>query len=210
MERLKLTLDWNCAIAVEEERPKHAECVRQLIRLHRSGEIEVALLAASASENTKDKVLAPSSGIFGDRINALGWNDLPLVKVPMVIGLTYIGAHLIADANAFKRDTDAIWSALFPSVPSDPRLHLAEGEPLTDATIQGVGMWKWRNKWCDVISAYSHIYARRDMFVTTNTADFQKHARQLAELGMTAIATPEEALQFIEVQAAPSAPAHNV
>ena len=38
---------------------------------------------------------------------------------------------------------------------------------------------KWRNVWCDVISAYSHIHDSRDIFVTNNTKDFEERNRIL-------------------------------
>lgn len=77
---MKLTLDWNCVIEVEEGQPQ-ADAVNTLIAAHRKGQIEVALLAASASENTKSKVFPGNAELFLKRVAHLGWQDLPLVQM---------------------------------------------------------------------------------------------------------------------------------
>lgn len=194
---MKLTLDWNCVIEVEESRPQ-AACVLDLIRAHREGEIEVALLAASASENTKSKSFPGNSSIFKDRVAQLGWDDLPLVPMPAIYGLSYFDfCFYVGDGEAFERDMDAIWREIAPNVPRKPSEHLMDGQALDDDVIQSEMLAKWRNTWCDVISAYSHIYAARDIFVTNNTKDFQKNAIKLASLGMKYISTPSETRYLI-------------
>ncbi len=195
---MKITLDWNCVIEVEEDRPQ-ANYVTELIRLHRLGRFEVALLAASASENTKSKRFPGNANVFKKRILALGWQDLPLVPMPGIIGLSYLDfCYYVGDGEKFKRDRDAIWKAIAPKVLRKPKDHLPEGTQMSNNAIQSEKLSKWRNTWCDVISAYSHIHEGRDVFVTNNTRDFQKNASALAELGMKHISTPAEALSTIE------------
>ncbi len=195
---MKLTLDWNCIIEVEENRPQ-ANHVNELISFHRMGRFEVALLAASASENNKSKRFPGNASAFKDRVAALGWQDLPLVPMPGVFGLSYWDfCYCVEDGEEFERDRDAIWQTIAPSVPREPVDHLAEGQKVTDETIQSEELAKWRNIWCDVISAYSHIHEGRDVFVTNNTRDFQKNAGKLFKLGMKHISTPAMALATIE------------
>lgn len=190
---MKLTLDWNCVIEVEEGRPQ-AQYVSNLIQLHRKGYFEVALLAASASENLKSKRFPGNAALFMDRVPALGWQDLPLVPMPGVWGLSYLDfCFFVEDGNAFERDMSELWQAIAPSIPSEPSEYLPEGVEITDAVAQSEGLSKWRNTWCDVISAYSHIHAGRDVFVTNNTRDFQKNAGKLSALGMKHISTPAAA-----------------
>jgi len=78
---MKHTVDWNCVIEVEQEQPQ-AETVRQLIAAHRAGTVNVALLVASASEDTSSKALPGNAGFFAKRIAVLEWEDLPLVPMP--------------------------------------------------------------------------------------------------------------------------------
>lgn len=195
---MKLTLDWNCVIEVEEGRPQ-ASCVTELIRFHRLGRFEVALLAASASENTKSKRFPGNATVFKERISSLGWQDLPIVPMPGIYGLSYLDfCYHVDDGEKFERDRDAIWRVIAPSIPREPIDHLPEGQRITGDAIQSEQLSKWRNTWCDVISAYSHIHAGRDVFVTNNTRDFQSNASDLAKLGMLHISTPTDALAMVE------------
>lgn len=195
---MRLTLDWNCVIEVEEKRSQ-AACVLELIDRHQKGQFEVALLAASASENMRSRCFPGSANLFVERVAALGWTDLPLVPMPAVWGLSYFDfSYWVEDGDQFERDMDALWQAMAPNVAKDPAGHLAAGTSLNDDTIQSEHLQKWRNTWCDVVSAYSHIQEGRGIFVTNNTRDFQRNAEKLAALGMRDIATPSEALSMVQ------------
>lgn len=191
---MKLTFDWNCVIEVEEGRAQ-AGHVTDLVNHHRQGKFEVALLAASASENSRSKRFPGNADLFKNRVSALGWNDLPLVPMPSVLGLSYWDfSYIVGDGEKFKRDMDALWCVIAPKVPRSPSEHLPAGVSLTDAAIQSEELSKWRNAWCDVISAYSHIQDDRDVFVTNNIRDFQDNSEALSRLGMRQIFTPAETL----------------
>ncbi|WP_040818694.1 hypothetical protein [Litoreibacter arenae] len=194
---MKLTLDWNCIIEVENDGPQ-SKYVGALIELHRSHKCEVALLATSASENTRSKRFPGSASEFTERVRRLNWSDLPVVPMPAVIGLTYWDfCYWIDDGNKFERETGAIWDVIASKVACDPVDHFDGPDALTDEMIQSESLTKWRNSWCDVLSAYSHIEANRDVFVTLNTRDFQKHAAKLKSLGMNHICDPAGALEFV-------------
>ncbi len=194
---MQLTLDWNCLIEVEENRPQ-AAFVDDLIKAHRAGAFDVALLAASASENSKSMRFPGSARHFKERVLNLGWEDLPLVPMPCIIGLSYMDfCYIVGDDKNFIKDMDAIWQAIAPKIPREPSLHLPVGKTMDDDAIQSEALSKWRNTWCDVVSAYSHIYAERDIFVTNNTKDFQNNSGKLSKLGMKHIATPAKALAMI-------------
>lgn len=194
---MKFTLDWNCIIEVEEHQPQ-AAAVIGLVKAHRRCEIEVALLAASASENMKSRRFPGNAIFFQKRILALGWQDLPIVPMPAIEGLSYWDfCYYVGDGEKFERDMDAIWCVIAPKIARNPAQHLPTGTKLTSETIQSKDLSKWRNTWCDVISAYSHIHEGRDVFVTNNTRDFQRNYSQLSHLGMRYIYTPAEAIEFI-------------
>lgn len=191
---MKLTLDWNCVIEVEEGR-NQAGRVIDLVNRHRLGQFEVALLAASASENARSKRFPGNANLFKDRVSAMGWDDLPLVPMPCVYDLSYWDlCYFPDDGDKFNRDMDALWDVIAPKVPRSPAEHLPTGVSLTDGAIQSEQLSKWRNAWCDVISAYSHIHDDRDVFVTNNTRDFQVNSEALSRLGMKHIFTPAETL----------------
>ncbi len=199
---MKLTLDWNCVIEVEEMRPQSAHVI-DLVDAHLRGEIEVALLATSASENSRSKRFPGSAKFFTERVSKLGWSELPLVPMPAVWGLTYWDfCFYIHDGEAFERDTDALWQVIAPKFPRKLANHVVDGQILDDELFQSEQLSKWRNVWCDVLSAYSHIHAKRDVFVTNNTRDFQRNAEALAKLGMEHICSPEAARDLLESKSA--------
>lgn len=186
-------------IEVENLGPQ-AAFVIDLVNAHRKGEFEVALLAASASENNRSKLFPGNAAFFKKRVKQLGWDDLPIVPMPGILGLSYFDfCFYVGDGEAFERDVDALWQVIAPNVLRKPSDHLADGQKLNDDMIQSRELAKWRNTWCDVISAYSHIHAARDLYVTNNTSDFQKKAPALAKLGMNHISTPTDALGLVEI-----------
>jgi hypothetical protein len=194
---MRFTLDWNCVIEVEEQR-RQAAAVQALIAAHRSGQVEVALLAASASENTRSKMLPGNASLFKARVSALNWDDLPLVPMPGIWGLSYWGhAYDVADTAAFEHKFGDIWAVIAPRVARDPQEHLKESQSLEGGAIQSEALSRWRNTWCDVMSAYTHIQEKQEVFVTNNTRDFQDHHEALAILGMACIVTPRDAVKLL-------------
>ncbi|MFN4157658.1 MAG: hypothetical protein ACK4GO_04540 [Gemmobacter sp.] len=193
---LRFSLDWNCVIEVEEGRSQSSH-VLALVDAHRRQRVNVALLAASASENTGSRVFPGSARAFLSRVERIGWHDLPIVLVPAIISLTFLDYSYIVNEEEFPKQFDGVWSAMFPNFRRDPREHLAAGTALNDASIQSPTLCKWRNAWCDVMSAISHIDSQRDVFVTNNTRDFQRNATALAAFGMGRIETPENAAALL-------------
>jgi len=120
----------------------------------------------------------------------LGWDDIDLVLGPAVTGLSYIGLCKLVD-DRFEVEVDALWHAMFPNIDRD----------LPDGTTQE-NLWspqfkRWRNAWCDVHTVWTHINSGRDIFVTLNTSDFQRHAKQLGPHGLKRVMTPQEAVQQV-------------
>lgn len=114
--------------------------------------------------------------------------------MPAIAGLSYGDfCFNVEDADAFEAKISALWNVIAPKIKRKPADHLSNGLQLNDNTIKSPELKKWRNTWCDVMSAYSHIHAGRDVFITNNTKDFQKNASALDELGMKYISSPQNA-----------------
>lgn len=188
MERL--SLDWNCVIEVEENRAE-ARAVRSLVEMHRSGRLEVGLLATSASENLRNSPGLPiTPDRFRDRIAALGWADLPIVPTLAVWGMTFWGSAFWADGSEGPV-ISALWSVIGKTgLPKDLETFRNQHGIPASLPLEATEFSRWRNTWCDVHSALAHIKAERDVFITTNTKDFQHNAADLAKLGMSRIETP--------------------
>ena len=193
------SFDWNCVIEAEED-CEHACHGRRLVELHRSGACEVSVLATSASENLRGSRTLPGSyDLFRKRLEALGWSDLSAEPTLFAVGLTSIGSSKIAGDYEHTL-IDALWRIIAPNVERDPRRHCPPLLVSDEDWIASKDLAKWRNTWCDVHSVHSHISAGRDVFVTTNTTDFQRNADSLALLGLRRIALPKEAVALVEVR----------
>lgn len=145
----------------------------------------------SASEALRgSKIFPATANQFNTRIDALGWGDLDRVMGPLVLDLTYWDMSVVVD-DTFEERIGALWTAMFPNIDRE----LPRG--LTQAELHGANFHKWRNAWCDVHTLWAHLNAERDVFVTTNTKDFQKNADKLALHGLKVVQTPTEALRIL-------------
>lgn len=175
-------------IAVENGEPESAAII-ELVQLHRSQVVDVGITTVSASESLSGSKRFPASALlFIERLNKLGWQDLTWVLGPGISSLSYIGFSKIV-GESFTIERDAIWGIIGgkqqQALPSD----LPE-EKLHSAEYSG-----WRNVWCDVHTLWAHIDAKRDVFVTTNTKDFQNKAVQLKNVGLRSAMKPSEVLE---------------
>lgn len=187
---LSFSLDWNCILAVENNESAAAS-VLTLVEAHRNGFAHVALLATSASENLRDKTFPGSYELFDRRVAKLGLADLPVLLTPGVFGLTYWDRSYYVDENTYEPQRDAIWNAIHPSVPLE--LELPPDDHQAQQELWAARQQKWRNAWCDVNSIITHIDQQRDVFVTSNTRDFQRNSSLLSSLGAAKIVVPDEA-----------------
>ena len=193
-----LTFDWNCFCAVDDERKKagsrpEAESVEILVGLHRIGAVDVGILATSASESLAGGIFPANIQKFHERINEIGWGGLPIVKTMATYDLTFWDHAFLApdDAEELPR---RIWDVLpEKSIPYDVEEFKTLKGLADDLELSSREYRIWRNKWCDVHSAYAHIHSNRDVFVTSDTHFLNKKV-ELAELGMRVILTPQAAV----------------
>ncbi len=185
------TLDWKGIIALENGEPE-GESVAKLVAAHQNDGCEVALLATSASENMKGTRGFPASfKEFRNRIEKLGLSTLPVLTTPGVFGLTFFDHCFFVNGDEYEQLRGSIWSIIAPHIPSDFR-KFARDQKIENNEIADIALATWRNAWCDVHSLYCHIHHKQDVFVTTNTKDFQKHQQKLSELGVDDIRLPSE------------------
>jgi hypothetical protein len=188
------TLDWNCVIAVEKDEP-FGSAVLALSRGHREGVAHAALLATSASENLKGGSFPDSFVQFERRLESADLAHLPVLNTPAVWGLTFWGRSYHVDPERYLYLRYGFWSILFPNLENNIG-HAPDPEAAEDVP-RSSELKKWRNAWCDVHNLITHVDHHRDVFVTANTKDFQRHADALREMGVPAIMTPGEAAQLI-------------
>lgn len=183
------SLDTNCVIALEEGRVEAAS-VRALANAHAAAKANVGVIAISASERQKDGRHLESFTCFQNRLKALGLEHLDLILPMLYFDLTFWDCTVFTD-EAGQMLEKKIHQILFPNIQFlwpdfclannlDP-LHIASGS-------------KWRNAKCDVQALWSHINAKRDVFVTSDE-NFHKVSKKakLIALGAGCIERPIDA-----------------
>lgn len=163
---MKFTLDTNCLIDLEQGRPR-AAAVRELLAMAQAGLAEVAVVAISASERQPTEEFSESFAEFQARLATIGLAEVEILMPLGYLDLTYVEWCLVGD-DAMEDEVKSIHSTLFPASPYD---HPGEDAPLPEQR-------KWRNRRCDALAIWSHVYHHRDVFVTSDT-NFLKHANAL-------------------------------
>jgi hypothetical protein len=161
---LKLTLETNCIVAVDENRQPDADCIRRLLTLHDEGKVKLRLAGSSASERQRDLTYLRNFGQFKARVDALGLGHLERLSPPATWGVSYWGSAVwVSDEDVVL--LEQIHTALFPGNPSDLQRVLAGvSDPADRATAEG----KWRNRLMDVHALWCHLNYDGDVFVTTD------------------------------------------
>jgi hypothetical protein len=193
---LRLALDTNALIDLENERPP-APYIRQLLSAFAAKKIDLSVLGISASENPKSGKQLRNFSEFQNLLNTLGCSSINCLKPIGYWDITFWDWSI----SPTDQDTQLLHSAhrlMFPNIDPDWQTFAASNghdanDPISKASA------KWRNAHCDAQAVWACIRYDQDFFVTSNTTDFQRHATELANLGMKRIVTPHEALQWLPI-----------
>ncbi|NEA55584.1 hypothetical protein G3I60_15860 [Streptomyces sp. SID13666] len=189
---LSFTLDTNCLIAVEEERPE-AGAVRDLVARQRSGLATVRLVATMAAETQRDGTVLDNFSHFQRRIDGLGFGELEILAPVAVCDLTYLDWCVFAHDDT-EAEIRRLHEVLFPTAPFG-YLDAVPGH--LDEEARRLAERKWRNQQLDVLVLHTHIMAKADVFVS-NDRNFRKQSKRprLAELGAKVILSPADAAAY--------------
>lgn len=191
--RTKFTLDTNCLIAVEDNRPGK-EAVLTLVAAARDGRADVAMVASCASERQIGGGYLTSIDSLITRLEGLGFGHLELLKPIAAYDVSFYdhGIYPSAEQQALQNE---IFNALFPTtLPS--WTHHATDLGINSANFDGPEGWKWRNKLLDAQALWAHLDNERDIFVTSDK-NFSKRLLTHPRFGDVVIATPTEALHVL-------------
>ena len=191
---MKLTLDTNCIIALENGEAAASE-IHQLVQHAQTGKVELAILGISASENQKAFYHDQDFIGFQNRVSELGLGKLAILKPIAIWDVTFWDWCIFSTEEDAKLLND-LRLAIFPkSEPNWVKRAAANGIDVNDNTCKESK--KWKNELCDAQIAWATIHNKYDALVTLNTLDFQRNQLALKSLGLPAVWTPEEALQNI-------------
>lgn len=178
---LKITLDTNCIIDLEENRAS-APSLRNLIQAHNNGLVQLRVVGISASERPRKGSHLLSFAAFIEKLANAGLTCAEILKPIGYTNVTYVNWCLCADGNMVEFEK-SIHAILFPTSPFNFPPQAAS---------------KWRHEKCDVLSLWAHIYHHGDIFVSRDRNYFkQGKRRRLEELGAKRICSPEEAVRMI-------------
>lgn len=173
----KFTLDTNCIIDLDENRP-NAVFVQKIVAAWRTGQVELAVVAVTASENQQSKKANRDFGEFENKLVRVGLKGVYHL-LPMMKWDVFYWDHALWSEEQMEVLYAQIQEILFPDIslvpPEDIELNSS-----------------WRNKACDVLVAWSHAHHKWDILVTSDT-NFHKKRDKLQTVGVNEILYPKEA-----------------
>jgi uncharacterized protein YbjT (DUF2867 family) len=98
---LSFTLDTNCVISLDENRPT-APAIKRLAEAHATSKADVAVVAIMASEKQRPKGYIEDFQVFEHRLQRLGIAYLGLLLPISYFDVTFWGRCLWSDANMGK------------------------------------------------------------------------------------------------------------
>jgi hypothetical protein len=175
---LKLTLDTNCIIDLEEDRPD-AVFVREIVQAWKDGKIDLAVVAVTASENQSSGAVSETYADFEMKIEKVGLGGVEQL-LPMMLWDVFYWDHALWADEEMDALATAIQRVLFPNMDLDPPENIDRNS-------------SWRNKQCDVLTAWSHAFHKWDYLVTRDT-NFHKRKEALRSIGVAEIIHPKDAV----------------
>lgn len=191
---MKLTLDTNCIIDLEEN-GSNAPPLQSLISLNDSGKIDLRVVAISASERKLDGTYASNFSEFQQKIANVGLGHVEILAPMCYLDMSYLDWCVASDeqTEAFERKIHEI---LFPNIEFEYGEYCRNHDlDSTDSKIDA----RWRNAKCDVQAMWCHIAYGGDIFITSDK-NFHKATKKpgLIALGAGDILIPQEAVAKIE------------
>jgi hypothetical protein len=191
---LKLTLDTNVIIDLEESN-EYAPDLAKLVEMNRKRRINLRITAASASERKLDQKYASRLSEFQHRLAAIGLDGLEILPTICYADVSFFDYCLVGDGELSVLECK-IQRILFPKIQLEYRNYCEK----RSLKLSDEKAWhKWTNAKCDVLSLWSHIWYKGDIFVTRDNNYHKKTKKpDLIRLGAGDILTPNVALTRIK------------
>lgn len=192
---LKLTLDTNCIVALDENREPAASSLRRLLAAHTAGTVQLRLVANSASERQRTGPYLENFSQFQQRLADLQLDHLEILLPPATLDVAYLDQMVLLGDDEHLL-LERIHEALFPTHPFEFQDAVNAAPPGTDLEVIER---KWRNRRLDAEAMWCHIHYSGDVFVTTDENFFKETKKpQLAALGARLILTPTQTEAHVE------------
>ncbi len=196
-----ITFDHNLLIDLESDNGATGKALRQLVSLHDAEQITIRVSAIGASERLKGKTYVPDFSAFHERVRRLSQREFEILRPLGYYDITYWDWCMYADDGTPENELEQkIHEVLFPEIEFKWQAYAqVNGEdPNQAAQTQSREWQKWRNRKCDVLTIWCHIYYAGDAFVTTDDHFHQATKKPvLISLGAKSILYPAEAASWI-------------
>ena len=193
MRLMNVTFDQTCIIDIEKNN-QYADPLRELIRMHERQEINLRVVAISASELKPDHTYSSNFDEFKKRIALIGLEKAVILPALGRWDLTFWN-HSVYSGRWLKELENEIHRILFPNETEYSDFckihHLKETNK--DA------LKKWVRRKCDVLALWSHIMYNGDIFVTRDKIYSREPNKQkLIRLGARKILEPDQAIKMLD------------
>jgi hypothetical protein len=181
---LKITFDFNCVIALENEETCYDQ-LKEIISVHENELVDIQIPGIAASERMKNGEQIKNFSDFEERINKISKKKISILSPIAILGVTYWDRCIFSDKDKDFLDLQ-LQRILFPKTP----INLPKDSG-PDYFV------RWKNARCDVVSMWCHIFYSGDIFVTSDR-NFSKSTKlpKLIELGAKKILTPKDTIEL--------------
>jgi len=198
---IPVTFDHNLLIDLESKDEATSEALRHLVSLHDTAQINIRVAAIGASERLKDKTYAPDFAAFQGRVRRLSQREFEILKPLGYWDITYWDWWIWGGEGTPENELEQkIHTALFPETEFKWQDFAQASGVDHDQAVQSQSReWqKWRNRKCDVLAMWCHIYYAGDAFITTDGHFHQATKKPaLISLGAKSILYPSEVVSMV-------------
>lgn len=190
---MNITFDTNCLVDLELNEGAASE-LRRIVAAHDSGRCSISVPGIGASERLKDGTFAQNFSVFQQRISNLSRREFEILKPILYLDLAYLDWAIFGGEETIELEQQ-IHEILFPETLfrwADEAV--AHGlDPNQVANLSHRQFLKWRNRKCDTLAMWCHIYYRKDVFVSRDR-NFHKTTKKAAleRIGAKQILHPAE------------------
>lgn len=180
---MKLVLDTNCIIDLEEKRPDYVHLVKILSKW-KDESIDLGVVAISASENPKGGYVRKTFKDFENKLSNAGLQGVDILLPMAYRDVVYYDHALRCDKSMVALE-NKIHEALFPTPINSIDDELTKKE--------------WRRRKCDVQVAWATIYHKWEILVTRDS-NFHNKAESMRQFGIKEILSPSKAAEMFDLR----------
>ena len=151
--RMNITLDTNCIVALEENRPD-ARYLRRIVQSATEQQLRLRVAGISASERQPDGKYSESFFDFQAKIAGVGLEDVEILRPPLIWGVTFWDESFYGTEQV-DEEAKRIHEILFPTSPfeyEDYCRHFGLDPAAPDITR------RWLNRVIDTWALWSHMH----------------------------------------------------